>query len=61
MYEIIFKNIYATKDNNLYKSWIVLITCYSSRSTYLDVFQIVMDIRAQKLWNDFLVFMVPQR
>ena len=25
------KTIYATKDNNLHKSWIVLITCCSSR------------------------------
>ena len=25
------KNIYATNDNNLYKTWIVLIRCFSSR------------------------------
>ena len=25
------KTIYATKDNNLHKSWIVLITCCISR------------------------------
>ena len=31
------KNIYVTKDNNLYKSWIVLITYCSSRSTYSDL------------------------
>ena len=30
------RNIYNTKDNDLYKAWIVLITCCSSRCTYLD-------------------------
>ena len=31
------RNIYNTKDNDLYKAWIVLITCCSSRCTYLDI------------------------
>ena len=30
-------NIYNTKDNDLYKAWIVQIICCSSRCTYLDI------------------------
>ena len=31
------RNICNTKDNDLYKAWIVLITCCSTRCTYLDI------------------------
>ena len=31
------RNIYNTKDNDLYKAWVVLVTCCSSRCTYLDI------------------------
>ena len=33
----IYKYKHATRDNDLYKPWIVLITYCNSRSTYLDV------------------------
>ena len=34
---IFVKNVFIEKDNSLYKVWIALITCSSSRAIYLDV------------------------
>ena len=34
---VFVKNIYSENGKSLYKSWIVLTTCWSGRCTYLDV------------------------
>ena len=34
---IYLKNVYVSQDNNIYKAWIALFTCASSRCIYLDI------------------------